>query len=378
MSDHFWKELPSFDNFDESFEQKHYHDFDATWYIFIADIQGSTAAIKEGRYKDVNLIGALCIIAVLNACKEMDIPFVFGGDGASILVPKRCFNQTKQALLATQQRSLEHFDIHLRVGAVQIAQLYHLGSSLQVAKYKVSKDYSQALFKGGGMTEADRLVKESPQYRFKAPNEKLDVDFDGLECRWRDILSPKDETISLLVHAKDAQIYQEVLHFINTHLGQKEERHPIQAHSLNLSFSLNELSHEARAKHRGFKKYLFLLKIFLLNLLGWCFMRFDITTDGTRWSAYKEQIHLTTDAEKFDDMLRMVSAVNFSDRLILQEFLDTAYKEGKIFYGLHVSNRALMTCLVFERMGAQVHFVDAAEGGYAMAAIGLKQQLKKK
>ena len=35
-----------------------------------------------------------------------------------------------------------------------------------------------------------------------------------------------------------------------------------------------------------------------------------------------------------------------------------------------------MTCLVFERMGSQVHFVDAADGGYAMAAVGLKKQLK--
>jgi hypothetical protein len=44
-------------------------------------------------------------------------------------------------------------------------------------------------------------------------------------------------------------------------------------------------------------------------------------------------------------------------------------------YGVHVSRHALMTCLVFDRFGKQVHFVDGANGGYALAAKQLKQQL---
>jgi hypothetical protein len=84
----------------------------------------------------------------------------------------------------------------------------------------------------------------------------------------------------------------------------------------------------------------------------------------------------TTDSEKFDDMLRMTFAANTSDRIKLEAYLKAQHQEGKLCYGIHITNRALMTCLVFERMGSQVHFVDAADGGYAMAAIGLKKQLK--
>jgi hypothetical protein len=36
-----------------------------------------------------------------------------------------------------------------------------------------------------------------------------------------------------------------------------------------------------------------------------------------------------------------------------------------------------MTCLVYERNGAQVHFIDTADGGYAMAAKNLKAQISK-
>jgi hypothetical protein len=35
-----------------------------------------------------------------------------------------------------------------------------------------------------------------------------------------------------------------------------------------------------------------------------------------------------------------------------------------------------MTCLVFERGGRQVHFVDGADGGYALAAKDMKQRMK--
>ncbi len=56
------------------------------WVIVIGDIEGSTEQV-EGRYKSVNLVGAAVIAAVLNALPDLDIPFVFGGDGAALVVP---------------------------------------------------------------------------------------------------------------------------------------------------------------------------------------------------------------------------------------------------------------------------------------------------
>jgi hypothetical protein len=72
----------------------------------------------------------------------------------------------------------------------------------------------------------------------------------------------------------------------------------------------------------------------------------------------------------------MTFAANTGERSKLEDYLKDKHAQGKLCYGLHITNRALMTCLVFERMGSQVHFVDAADGGYAMAAVGLKKQLK--
>lgn len=369
MKEDFWKELPHFENFDESFETKHYLPFDKSWYLFVADIEGSTIAIKEGRYKDVNLIGALCIVAVLNACKNIEIPFVFGGDGACILVPSSYFELTKEVLLATKKRSLENFNMKLRVGAIQVKDLYKQNISLNVAKQQVSKDYFQALFQGGGMSKADFLIKNNAKYRFEDSDLSYEADFTGLECRWQDIPSSKDETISLLVYAKDIQTYKEVLNYINQHLGKHSQRQPVQESTLSLSFSPTQLYHEANAKYKGFAKYKFLTHIFFMNIIGCILMRFNLKTQDTQWGEYKEQVTLTTDCEKFDDMLRMICSVSKKERLALDTYLNQAYEAKKVCYGIHVSNRALMTCLVFERMGSQVHFIDAADGGLSLIHI---------
>ncbi|MGK7928621.1 MAG: DUF3095 family protein [Spirulina sp.] len=41
-----------------------------------------------------------------------------------------------------------------------------------------------------------------------------------------------------------------------------------------------------------------------------------------------------------------------------------------------MSERALMTCLVSSGEDYHVGFIDGADGGYALAAKGMKQQLK--
>jgi hypothetical protein len=48
----------------------------------------------------------------------------------------------------------------------------------------------------------------------------------------------------------------------------------------------------------------------------------------------------------------------------------------KIFYDLHISNEALMTCMVESATdNHHIHFIDGA-GGYALAALQLKEQVR--
>lgn len=89
-------------------------------------------------------------------------------------------------------------------------------------------------------------------------------------------------------------------------------------------------------------------------------------TKDVDWGAYPTIVAAATACRKFDDMLRMVIAGNTQQRQQLTDYLDQKYQIGQLTYGLHVSDRAVLTCLVFERNGRQVHFVDGADGGYSV------------
>jgi hypothetical protein len=95
-----------------------------------------------------------------------------------------------------------------------------------------------------------------------------------------------------------------------------------------------------------------------------------------RWDHYIEKLVATSDFRKYDDTLRMVIAGTAAQRADLTSYLEEEYRAGRLAYGVHVTDRALVTCVVFERMGRQVHFVDGADGGYAMAARKLKKRLR--
>ena len=86
-SDLFYNELVPFSDFAEFVDFKAYEPVPDDWIVMIADVRGSTRAIEEGRYKDVNMVGAASITAVLNVCGEIEVPFVFGGDGGTVIVP---------------------------------------------------------------------------------------------------------------------------------------------------------------------------------------------------------------------------------------------------------------------------------------------------
>ena len=105
-------------------------------------------------------------------------------------------------------------------------------------------------------------------------------------------------------------------------------------------------------------------------------INFAMDTKAVRWSHYTDEMVENTDFRKFDGMLRMVMDGSEAQYLDLREYLEGQYREGKLVYGMHRSREALLTCIVFSYNGNHVHFVDGSDGGYAVAARGLKAQLK--
>src|SRR5262245_35532335 len=100
----FYKQLPVFLDFTQVADAACFRPLPADWIVGLADVQQSTQAIRENRYKAVNMAGAAVIASVANALQNRDFPFVFGGDGASFAVPAADAALARKAIAETATR----------------------------------------------------------------------------------------------------------------------------------------------------------------------------------------------------------------------------------------------------------------------------------
>src|SRR5678815_5758045 len=152
----FYRDLPALESFAEAIETDRHVPVPDDWWIVVADVTGSTQAIESGAYKKVNTVGAACIAAVVNVDRSIDIPFVFGGDGATFVVPDTLRERVIPALREAQRLSRQSFDLVLRVGMVQVATLVDNGFTARLAKVRLSPNVTQPTFSGRAWDEAER------------------------------------------------------------------------------------------------------------------------------------------------------------------------------------------------------------------------------
>lgn len=375
----FYKNLKQVNDFSKIMQDSNYCLIPNDWYVIVSDIKDSTKAIEKGMYKQVNFVAALTIIGILNIDKEEDFPYVFGGDGASLLIPPSLLEKSKKVLIEASKKAKEAFDLELRIGVINIKEIEKRGSFIEIAKLEITKDYTQAIIRGNGLELAEELLKKEYE-TFKIQDDLKNTytaNFDGLECRWEDIKTLKDETISILIKSinqKDSnEIYTNCIKNIEKIAGNYEQRNPIkEIDQLNLSFNPMVLNAEASIFSKNkIGKIFTILRLAFENLLGLILMKYSIG----QWGKYKQRIIRTTDTEKFDDMLRMVISTDTNQTKKLEEYLENLFLKRDIVYGIHKSDSALMTCLIFQRHGKHIHFVDSSKGGYALAAKELKNRL---
>ena len=79
MPTSFYNALQVITSFPEVSNSKYYRSAPKDWWILITDVRGSTRAIEDGRYRDVNQLGVATITLVKNLLGNEDFLFVFGG-----------------------------------------------------------------------------------------------------------------------------------------------------------------------------------------------------------------------------------------------------------------------------------------------------------
>lgn len=358
------------------------------WFVLITDIVGSTKAIEEGRYKDVNTAGGLTAIAVANVYGHMDFPFVFGGDGVTFLLPINLLFPIRSAIADTIAQVRSAFGLEMRAGIVPVQELYRAGADLFLSKFRASAHYVQCSLFGDALSLAETWIKEGKDESYLVrENEKIfPADYTGFTCRWKDIPSERGEIVSLIVKPihPDFDVCKKtitrVLNFIRSEYGEEGDYHPLRVSNIELD-SGTYLRKEAIArigKPSGIKFYLALTQIWLERTVVAIAMQFGIPIRSGHYSLnhLKDYQVLSADFRKYDGTLKMVIDGSKQNRESLVSFLNQLELEGIVRYGIFVSNRSLMTCVLKVNSSEEVHFVDGADGGFAMAAKVLKDKLK--
>ncbi|NQZ14685.1 MAG: DUF3095 domain-containing protein [Alphaproteobacteria bacterium] len=378
MSESFFTDLPSFSDFGDMCQSKHYHPAPQDWLIVLTDVKGSTKAIEEGRYKDVNMIGAACISAAVNVCTNVDIPYVFGGDGATLLIPASYKDIVTKELSAIAQLALKYNDLSLRVGVIPVAEIYAQNKSFDVAKFEMSTGLSIAMFSGGGASLADEILKNDERFLLEIDKNSEDPNLEGLSCRWKPIPSQNGTIISLLVVSLSNQNAEETYNEINSHIDTiiTQPANPARSRKLKYKWPTFETLRQSQIvwRQKGVLKKLLrhIFEITLFNILN----RFGLKIPGLDTQQYKQDMIDNSDYRKFDDMLRMVIDCSQEQAQQINVYLQNKHLSGDIAYGLHYSETALMTCFVSNlQKNGHIHFIDGNDGGYAYAAKELKNRM---
>ncbi len=372
-----------FASFEDVADFTRYADVPKDWYLFVSDIRGSTKATEEGRYKDVNIVGASAVMAVLNAIKPHEIFYVFGGDGATFLSPPELVPNIQQALLGAKQLAKNNFGFELRIGMVPVWHLYAANFDLKVAKFRVSSHIVQSALGGDGLMQAENWVKHPPFHEnYEVEDQVLQnqPDTTGLECRWNPVKSQRGQMTAILVQSVslDPKVarkdYEEVMNLVTEMLAGKE---PVISPS-QLSLSLKPKTYSKETQARTFApgvwgKLKYWLWSFSSTLLFSVLWQTLLKKNGDK---YRKELVENSDYRKFDGTLRMVLDLSDGQLKRLETMLEAKAQRDEVLYGIHTSDSALMTCLIFNRaQGNHVHFVDGNDGGYSAAAKGFKKRL---
>jgi len=353
-----------------------FSDVPRDWYVVLTDIKGSTNAVLSGRHEDVNLIATGSIVSVLNIAYGLNvtIPFFFGGDGATFIIPPGIIDRVMQALASYKINTQNTFNLELRTGMVAVEQIYALGHHLHIAKFSSSASFHIPIVLGNGLNYAEQLIKGDDALLSNHSAQTDELDLSGMQCRWDRVAPPQDreEVVTLLVatsdHARQSASFSKVMNKIDEIYGPPRKRQPISVAQLKLKTTFSSLGAEMRFR-LGQVKWVKLITTWLTTLYGHIYFR---TQRGRK---YLKSLVEMADTLVIDGKINTVISGTIKQRKELQKALDELEQDGAILYGLHISSASIMSCYVRDLVDGHIHFVDGSEGGYTQAAKILKRKI---
>ena len=380
----FFAGLPLLATSRDTFDLGQYRPAPDDWEVAVTDIVDSTGAIAKGRHKTVNFVAATGIAALRNLCAPIRIPFLFGGDGAVVMVPPEYAAKARTELARVRGMAARDFELTMRVGLVAVKELRRLGRDVLVGRYEPTPGNSFGVFLGGGVG----LLEDSIRGRGSndlaaladvpaALDDGAPVDLEGLSCRWDTLHSARGAMLTLIlqggadlsdVHARVAAL-----------AGPDAQTRPVSQDTLKLRWPPPDFMLEARARRRGGSLVLWACRVLIDTLVARVLLARAKPTGSFDPQRYRAEMVTNTDFCKYDETVCLVIDCPRAAIEAIKGYLERIAPARGIRYGIHVSQTALMTCLVTSAADSlHVHFVDGGAGGYTSASLSLKSAAKER
>ncbi|MGV6876516.1 DUF3095 domain-containing protein [Pseudochelatococcus sp. B33] len=367
----FFSGLPAFSDFAEVLDRSHYTPVPDGWALAVADVVNSTDAIRNGRYRSVNMVGASAIAAVCNALDSHALPYVFGGDGAVVAIAGDMVPDAARALGNLRAWARDEMQLDVRAAIVPLSEIRRHGLDVRIGRYAPGEAVSFATFSGGGAEWAERQMKLG-RYGIAAAAAGSRPDLTGLQCRWRPIAPRHGEILSLIVlpgpNAGEGRFERLVSGIIAIAGEEARSGHPVPTGGPLPHLSLASIEREAKAVSRPRWRWAVRIAILAQTLALWP-ARLLLKAFPAASAHTPASLAVHSDFRKFDDGLKMTIDIDSERSRRIEELLSQANREGIIVHGLHRQQSALMTCFMpASEPQSHVHFIDGADGGYALAA----------
>ena len=347
----------------------------------MVDVKGSTEAVRLGFHHEVNLAATGAIVAVKNRLRELDpshkVPYFFGGDGATFLVPEDLLTDLLEVLDRYKLHISNRISLSLKVGAHSMKGVLDKGHTIRIAKFAVNDLLTLPIVLGTGIKYAEQVIKnllddeeEKEQFAVEV------VNLQGMECRWDEIAPPhqEDKVICLVAYCQEedqqGRVYADVLKAIDESIGDYNSRQPLSRPRLKLDLAIGKVKKEMKARLASFT-FWDLFKEWMLTLFGPYYFKY--TNNGKKYLNSLMQLSHTL---MFDGTFNCVLSADMDGVERLTSRLDLLEQNSSFCYGLHVTHASVMSCYVVDKERDHAHFVDGTEGGFTKAATVLKGKMK--
>ncbi len=361
------------------FDSRHYGPVPESWYLAVSDIKGSTAAVETGQHSDVNFAAAAMIAVLNNLCGS--IHYQFGGDGAVALVPPQHAKTARKALAQVRRFASKEFKLDLRVGLAPLTALASRGTEVLVGRYEPAPCSAYAVFLGNGVDLMESSVKGRGDDSLAtlamigdADDDGEAPDLTGLSCRWTPLRSARGKMVALVMRGPDYG----ALHMELTKLAGVPALNAASLESLQARWPPKGLIREAKARKRNRSLSLMTLLVGLETFVAYIFVKYKLRLGKFSAEQYRRDVlRGAVDFARSGENLALVFDCPTDKIEVIREYLEARCARGELHYGMHISDHAVMTCLVTSATDDKhVHFVDGGDGGYTKAATQLKTRLK--